>query len=185
MLDDWDAQKRRTRDQRGSLRWPEYPWGTIWSQPARSGTVESTPCMLPPDGELINRTSQLMKRFDIDRPDWEMLRARLTVMFPRTPAEWERVSLGDLLEILRQFEQKTLQPHSGRGKEALAIATLVEHPDWTLEQIAEQVNCNRTSLYRMRKFRKAWSASRAAMHRPTGVKSRDGTLESFSDDEKR
>lgn len=36
--------------------------------------------------------------------------------------------------------------------EARALAVLTDHPDWTDTKIAETLHCNRTSLYRLKKF---------------------------------
>ena len=47
------------------------------------------------------------------------------------------------------------RPHEILTKEALACAALVDHPDWTDDQIAKAAGCNRKSLYRMRRFRQA------------------------------
>jgi hypothetical protein len=38
------------------------------------------------------------------------------------------------------------------GKQAMALAILAEHPDWSDAKIAERVGCSRTSLYEMDKF---------------------------------
>jgi hypothetical protein len=40
-------------------------------------------------------------------------------------------------------------------KEGYVIGTLMDHPDWTPEQIARAVGCSRTSLYRMPAYMKA------------------------------
>lgn len=44
------------------------------------------------------------------------------------------------------------------SKEALALAALADHPDWSDEQIAALAGCNRSSLYRMHRFQRAREA---------------------------
>jgi hypothetical protein len=66
-------------------------------------------------------------------------------------------------------------------KVARALATLAQHPDWSDEQIAEVAGCSRTSLYRMKLFVKAREAMKAKL--PHGSKSKDGTVEAWSDGE--
>jgi hypothetical protein len=60
------------------------------------------------------------------------------------------------------------------GKEARAMAFLVEHPDWTNEQIANAVPCSRTSLYKMKKFCRARAVLKSQRNdRPRGTVERD------------
>jgi hypothetical protein len=47
------------------------------------------------------------------------------------------------------------------SKEQIALAVLAKHPDWTDTKVAEEVGCKRTSLYRMKTYRKAREAMAA------------------------
>ena len=53
---------------------------------------------------------------------------------------------------------KTAAPNDGQdtpqrpSKEALALATLADHPDWTDTRIAKEARCSRTTLYTFTKF---------------------------------
>jgi hypothetical protein len=44
------------------------------------------------------------------------------------------------------------------SKEAMALAALADHPDWSDEQIAELAGCSRSSLYRMPRYAMARQA---------------------------
>lgn len=44
------------------------------------------------------------------------------------------------------------------SKEAMALAALADHPDWSDEQIAEMAGCSRSSLYRMPRYQIARQA---------------------------
>lgn len=44
------------------------------------------------------------------------------------------------------------------SKEAMALAALADHPEWSDEQIAALAGCNRSSLYRMTRYREAREA---------------------------
>ena len=48
-------------------------------------------------------------------------------------------------------------PYAGVEKEALALAWLTMHPEWTDEQIAAKIGVNRTSLYRFERYKAARS----------------------------
>ncbi len=67
------------------------------------------------------------------------------------------------------------------SKRALALATLIQHPDWTDTQIAEAVGCNRTSLYKMPDFVKARKILKQAKSDiPRGEKNgEDGTVDAW------
>lgn len=47
------------------------------------------------------------------------------------------------------------RPGERISKEAMALAALADHPDWSDEQIADLAGCNRSSLYRMPRFQMA------------------------------
>ena len=70
---------------------------------------------------------------------------------------------------------------SGLSKEALAIAALKDHPEWSDAEIAKAAGCNRTSLYRMPDFLKARQILRQGKANiPKGSKNaEDGTLEAW------
>jgi hypothetical protein len=73
----------------------------------------------------------------------------------------------------------------GLSKEALALATLRDHPDWTDQQIADTVKCNRTSLYEMPDFVKAKQIlKQGKKHFPKGRKDPDGNVEAWRDEDK-
>jgi hypothetical protein len=66
--------------------------------------------------------------------------------------------------------------------EALAIALLVRHPDWTIKRIAKQVGVDRRTLYNWKTFRDTWRVAKAkdteGMAR--GCKGKDGSIEAYS-----
>ncbi len=74
-------------------------------------------------------------------------------------------------------------PPAGRlGKQALALAALAEHPDWTDEEIARAAGCHVKSLYRW----KTYITAREAIRRgrgglPRGGKAPGAGLEAWSD----
>jgi len=68
----------------------------------------------------------------------------------------------------------------GLSKESLAIAALVDHPDWTDEQIATAAGCNRTSLYRWPKFKEARALLQQGSSPPQGTKNGEtGDMEAW------
>ena len=67
------------------------------------------------------------------------------------------------------------------NKEALALATLAEHPEWPDTKIAETVGCSRTSLYRWHKYikcREILEQNKGCL--PSGSKGEDGTIEAWN-----
>lgn len=72
-------------------------------------------------------------------------------------------------------------PASGRpSKEALALAVLADHPDWSDTKIADAAGCNRTTLYTFRKFMAAREILREGRNnRPRGRKLSNGTIEAW------
>jgi hypothetical protein len=73
----------------------------------------------------------------------------------------------------------------GRGgfvkKESLALAILMNHPEWTDIQIAKEVGVSRTTLYRWPKYQKSRAALRAGRQdMPRGRKD-DGRLEAWDE----
>jgi hypothetical protein len=70
------------------------------------------------------------------------------------------------------------------SKEAMALAALADHPDWTDEQVAQAAGCQRGSLYRMPKY---VAAKRVLKDRqdllPRGYQNREtGNVEASDDD---
>jgi hypothetical protein len=53
-------------------------------------------------------------------------------------------------------------PYQGLEKEALALAWLTMHPEWTDEQIASKCGISRTTVYKSEKFKAARRALRSA-----------------------
>jgi hypothetical protein len=69
------------------------------------------------------------------------------------------------------------------GKEARALALLTEHPEWTDAKIAQNVPCNRTSLYRFEKYRAARELlEQGRMKIPHGSKSKEHGVEAWDDE---
>ena len=69
------------------------------------------------------------------------------------------------------------------SKEALAVAALVEHPDWTHKEIAKAAGCHKHSLYRMKQYMGARAAiQQAKADMPRGSKSKDGEMESWDEE---
>lgn len=67
----------------------------------------------------------------------------------------------------------------GLKGEAKALALLVQHPEWSNKQIAAEVGCSRTSLYRRARYRQARRAMGGTL--PKGSKSAEGDLEAYED----
>ena len=71
------------------------------------------------------------------------------------------------------------------GKEAIAVATLMEHRDWTNQEVADEVGCHVKSLSsaawgKFRAARNALASGRANL--PTGTKDKGtGDLEAWKD----
>ncbi len=64
--------------------------------------------------------------------------------------------------------------------EAMALATLADHPEWSDTQIAKAVGCSRTSLYRWPKFVKSQEILKAGKDTmPHGEKTADGDFEAW------
>jgi hypothetical protein len=78
-----------------------------------------------------------------------------------------------------------VKPAKGISKKGKALAALVDHPDWTDEQIADAAGCHVKSLYRMRDFVTARAALRGGRDSmPVGTKDGDsGDMEAWNDDE--
>ncbi len=69
------------------------------------------------------------------------------------------------------------------GKEARALALLMDHPEWTDAEIARNVPCNRTSIYRFGKYMEARELlEKGRMEKPRGSKSKDGDVEAWDDE---
>lgn len=69
------------------------------------------------------------------------------------------------------------------SKEALVIATLQDHPDWTDTRIAKEAGCNPKSVYRMKSFVRAKELLKRGrlLSIPRGSKSKDGAMEAWDD----
>jgi len=76
------------------------------------------------------------------------------------------------------------QKKDGLTGEALALAMLVEHPDWPDKKIAEAVGVNRTTLYNWPNFKKAKEALKQGKKKfPKGSKNGEtGDMEAWEDD---
>ena len=73
-------------------------------------------------------------------------------------------------------------PKSKLSAEAMALAILTEHPDWTNAQIAAQVPCHPKSMYRFKKFVAARELLEKTRHeRVRGSKGRDGSIEAWKE----
>jgi len=73
------------------------------------------------------------------------------------------------------------------SKEAMALALLVQHPDWTDTEIAEAVPCRRQSLYDWQRFRMARQTLKQTGKKsmPKGSKSADGGVEAWDEPDDR
>ena len=70
------------------------------------------------------------------------------------------------------------------SKEALALAVLAHHPDWTDSLIAKEADCNRTTLYTFKKYMAAREIPRQGKNDlPRGSKSPDEALEAWENDD--
>jgi hypothetical protein len=69
------------------------------------------------------------------------------------------------------------------GKEARALALLTEHPGWTDAEIARNVPCSRTSLYRFKKYVQARELLESTrMETARGSKTKGGEIEAWNDE---
>lgn len=65
-------------------------------------------------------------------------------------------------------------------KEALALALLLKHPDWTDTRIASEVGVARTTVYDWPRFKAAKLALKSGKHdMPKGYREEDGNLEAY------
>ncbi len=83
------------------------------------------------------------------------------------------------------IEAATLAPEVDEGaavnKEAMALAILAQHPDWSDAEIARNAGCSRTSLYRWPKYVQAREILEQGKHNlPIGAKGQDGKLEAWN-----
>ena len=76
------------------------------------------------------------------------------------PAEFLRTAVTHLGEggekpaVDEDPSRKKNEEHTKVGREALSVAILAKHPEWTVTQIAKELNVPRTSLYRSELFKK-------------------------------
>jgi hypothetical protein len=72
------------------------------------------------------------------------------------------------------------------SKEARALATLKDHPDWTNAQIAEVAGCHVKTLSKWSLFKDARAAMKEGKYEvPRGTKSQEGDLEAWGEDKSR
>jgi hypothetical protein len=83
--------------------------------------------------------------------EFERLVADLQDNLPKLPYDDEFVE-----GIAREYLKR--QPET---RQALAIGLAVANPDWSIEDIAEKVGCDRKTPYRWRSFMKVWDGLRA------------------------
>ena len=70
------------------------------------------------------------------------------------------------------------------SKEALALAVLADHPDWSDTQIAKKAGCNRTTLYTFKKFMAAREILREGKSDlPRGSKYPDEGVEAWDNED--
>jgi hypothetical protein len=74
---------------------------------------------------------------------------------------------------------------AGLNVEAKAMAVLVQHPEWSVTRIAQEVDCNRQHLYRLPLFMKARAALKAGRGDiPRGTKDgATGDIEAWDDED--
>ncbi|MBP90811.1 MAG: hypothetical protein CMJ64_29560 [Planctomycetaceae bacterium] len=68
------------------------------------------------------------------------------------------------------------------ANDAAAVSLLIQNPEWTMDQIAEQVGVSRRTLYNYPEFRRAWGAAGAkdTSRIPRGSKSSSGKIEAVA-----
>lgn len=151
----------------------------------------------PLDGAEAGAALPVLQNELAARADEPLLAGLDLVVAPAvTPAGGGPLPYRDrVLALHRQLEARfvggTPPPAGGEGdgaataglpplqKGTLAVALLLEHPDWTDVRIAAAVGCDRTTLYRNPRFQKARALQRLGKGRVTrGSKSagRDGEL---------
>ena len=92
-------------------------------------------------------------------------------------------SMADLLDDPPEVFGSPLFPPERPSKEALALAVLADHPDWTDKKIAEAAGCNRTSLYDFPKYQTAREILRKGKNDlPRGSKYRDKGIEALDNE---
>ncbi|HSZ55458.1 MAG TPA: hypothetical protein VK797_07360 [Tepidisphaeraceae bacterium] len=79
------------------------------------------------------------------------------------------------------------KPKRARGEPTkAAILQLMDHPDWSVSRIAQEIGCSHTTLYRSKRFMAAWEAHNATLP-PKGFKTRgrggDHGLEASDDND--
>ncbi len=79
-------------------------------------------------------------------------------------------------------EERGVEAKPELTKEARALATLVEHPEWSDIKIAKEAGCHVRSLYRWKAFTGARVAQKEVKADiPKGSKSSDGTIEAWDE----
>ncbi len=140
---------------------PELGWGEYLTARQSSSAVHpGTACLIAAGNQSCRPSDQVvtdllfyrraMARRHGDTPADELI-ARIQI---------EHATALKALLLTQSTRQPEGQPEgpgttSGMNKEALALATLVRHPDWSDSKIAATARCQRTSLYRMPNFVKA------------------------------
>jgi hypothetical protein len=72
-----------------------------------------------------------------------------------TPDEVADLAAQTCMTDARQTDKRVTASDEQPSLEARALALLTDHPDWTDTRIAEVLQCNRGSLYRLDKFKAA------------------------------
>jgi two-component system nitrogen regulation response regulator GlnG len=93
------------------------------------------------------------------------------------------VSLGDILNT--EKATPPLEPSLPKEVERRikALVLIESYPDWTVEQFAEKLKCSPATLYRDPLINRALDLRKKDRRFPRGHKSRDGTVEAYSESE--
>jgi two-component system nitrogen regulation response regulator GlnG len=93
------------------------------------------------------------------------------------------VSLGDIVNA--EKAPPPLEPSLPKEVERRikALVLIETYPDWTVEQFAEKLKCSAATLYRDPLINRALDLRKKDRRFPRGHKSRDGTIEAYSESE--
>ena len=136
------------------------------------------------------------RRIDGAPPPPPLPQEALGVM-PGNDAAALHVALGALDRLLQWYDEaeRPAVPAADHGrrvafgkpiepsKEALALAVLADHPDWSDTEIAKKAGCNRTTLYTFKKFMAAREILREGKNDiPRGSKFPDEGMEAWDNE---
>jgi hypothetical protein len=95
---------------------------------------------------------------------------------------WHNESLREISKPQKHIPEKNGGGTNKLSKEAKVLAALADNPELSDADIAKKAGVNRTSLYRMKKFKKTKEIlKRSKEDLPRGSKSKDGDMEAWNE----